>query len=71
MLFCDVNICACQNLYAVCDLGFSIAKQLAPKDINLEDLSASVALPASLYKCQENIEGNDKQVCSLYLFSFT
>ncbi|KAL3521808.1 hypothetical protein ACH5RR_014642 [Cinchona calisaya] len=51
-----------KNLYAVCDLGLSITKRLSPKEEDLHDVSASVPLPATLYKSHETKEAGDKPV---------
>ncbi|CAA2986797.1 sister chromatid cohesion PDS5 homolog A isoform X1 [Olea europaea subsp. europaea] len=51
-----------KNSYALCDLGLSIIKRLAPKQDDLRDLSASVVLPSALYKPLEKKEGNDSLV---------
>ncbi|KAI3466488.1 hypothetical protein Pfo_023151 [Paulownia fortunei] len=48
-----------KNLYALCDLGMPIIKRLAPNQDELQDLSASVALPPVLYKPLEKKEEND------------
>ncbi|XP_022877905.1 sister chromatid cohesion protein PDS5 homolog A-B-like isoform X3 [Olea europaea var. sylvestris] len=48
-----------KNSYALCDLGLSIVKRLAPKQDDLQDLSASVVLPSALYKPLEKKGGND------------
>lgn len=52
-----------QNLYALCDLGMSIVKRLASKQDDLDDLSASVALPSGLYKQLAKRDENDTPVC--------
>ncbi|KAI3456589.1 hypothetical protein Pfo_013252 [Paulownia fortunei] len=51
-----------KNLYALCDLGMSIIKRLAPKQDDLQDSSASVTLPSALYKPLEKKEENDSLV---------
>ncbi|CAI9783991.1 unnamed protein product [Fraxinus pennsylvanica] len=51
-----------KNSYALCDLGLSIIKRLAPKQDDLQDLSASVVLPSALYKPLDKKEGNDSLV---------
>ncbi|KAL2495632.1 hypothetical protein Fot_39389 [Forsythia ovata] len=51
-----------KNLYALCDLGLSIIKRLAPKQDDVQDLSSSVVLPSALYKSLEKKEGIDSLV---------
>ncbi|KAH6768773.1 binding protein [Perilla frutescens var. frutescens] len=51
-----------QNLYALCDLGISIVKRLAPKQDDLDDVSASVILPSGLYKKLTKKDENDSAV---------
>ncbi|CAA2987957.1 sister chromatid cohesion PDS5 homolog A isoform X1 [Olea europaea subsp. europaea] len=47
-----------KNSYALCDLGLSIIKRLAPKQDDLQDLNAPVNLPPVLYKPLEKRKGN-------------
>ncbi|EPS57807.1 hypothetical protein M569_17010, partial [Genlisea aurea] len=51
-----------KNSYALCDLGISIIKRLAPRQGVLEDLSAPVSLPAMLYKLLEKKDESESQV---------
>ncbi|KAL2475831.1 hypothetical protein Adt_36567 [Abeliophyllum distichum] len=51
-----------KNSHALCDLGLSIIKRLAPKQDDVQDLSASVVLPSVLYKPLEKKEGIDSLV---------
>ncbi|XP_004293403.1 PREDICTED: sister chromatid cohesion protein PDS5 homolog A [Fragaria vesca subsp. vesca] len=48
-----------KNSHAICDLGLSITKRLAPKEIDLQVLTTSVPLPSMLYKPYEKKEGDD------------
>ncbi|KAK6124752.1 hypothetical protein DH2020_041504 [Rehmannia glutinosa] len=48
-----------KNSYALCDLGMSIVKRLAPKQDDPQDSTASVILPSVLYKPLEKKEDND------------
>lgn len=50
-----------QNSHAICDLGLSITKRLAPKeyDVHVQVLIASVPLPPTMYKPYEKKEGDD------------
>ncbi|XP_040362062.1 sister chromatid cohesion protein PDS5 homolog B isoform X1 [Rosa chinensis] len=48
-----------KNSHAICDLGLSITKRLAPKETDLQVLTASVPLPSMLYKPYEKKEGDD------------
>lgn len=60
-----------QNSHAICDLGLSITKRLAPKENDLQGLPASVSLPSMLYKPYEKKEGDDSMVRDLFLlFSY-
>ncbi|KAL3519260.1 hypothetical protein ACH5RR_017409 [Cinchona calisaya] len=58
----NVDSTKSKNLYAICDLGLSITKRLAPKQEDLQDFGASVPLPAILYKLHETNEGSDTPV---------
>ncbi|CAI9760225.1 unnamed protein product [Fraxinus pennsylvanica] len=51
-----------KNSYALCDLGLSIIKRLAPQKDDVQDLNALVNLPPVLYKPHENREGNEPLV---------
>ncbi|KAL6553181.1 hypothetical protein OROGR_007023 [Orobanche gracilis] len=51
-----------KNLYALCDLGLSIIKRLAPNQDGLQDSSAYVALPPVLYQPLEKKEENDSSL---------
>ncbi|XP_057765095.1 sister chromatid cohesion protein PDS5 homolog A isoform X2 [Salvia miltiorrhiza] len=51
-----------QNLYALCDLGMSIVKRLDANQDDLDDSSASVTLPAGLYKQRTKKDENDSPV---------
>ncbi|XP_075505571.1 sister chromatid cohesion protein PDS5 homolog A-like isoform X1 [Primulina tabacum] len=51
-----------KNLYALCDLGMSIIKRLASKEIDPQNSSASVTLPPVLYKLVEKKEDGDSLV---------
>ncbi|KAK9935847.1 hypothetical protein M0R45_012722 [Rubus argutus] len=48
-----------KNSHAICDLGLSITKRLAPKETDLQVLTVSVPLPCMLYKPYEKKEGDD------------
>ncbi|XP_011096143.1 sister chromatid cohesion protein PDS5 homolog A isoform X1 [Sesamum indicum] len=48
-----------KNLYALCDLGMSILKRLAPKQDDLQGSSESVTLPSVLYKPLVKKDEND------------
>ncbi|GER52831.1 sister chromatid cohesion protein pds5 [Striga asiatica] len=48
-----------KNSYALCDLGLSILKRLAPKQVDPQDSSASVILPSVLYKPLEKKEDDE------------
>ncbi|KAK4398821.1 Sister chromatid cohesion protein PDS5 [Sesamum angolense] len=48
-----------KNLYALCDLGVSILKRLAPKQDDLQGSSESVTLPSVLYKPLVKKDEND------------
>ncbi|GFP93461.1 sister chromatid cohesion protein pds5 homolog b-b [Phtheirospermum japonicum] len=48
-----------KNSYALCDLGLSIVKRLAPKQDDPQDSSVSVILPSVLYKPVEKKEDNE------------
>lgn len=59
---CSEDICdsaKSKNSHAICDLGLSITKRLAPKENDLQGLPASVPLPSMLYKPYEKKEGDD------------
>lgn len=56
-----------QNLYAVSDLGMSILKRLAPKQHDLQDLSASVTLPCGLFRQLAKEGENETTVCVVKL----
>lgn len=51
-----------QNLYALSDLGMSILRRLAPKQHDLQDLSASVTLPSGLFKQLAKEDENETPV---------
>ncbi|KAL3850966.1 hypothetical protein ACJIZ3_012848 [Penstemon smallii] len=51
-----------KNLYALCDLGLSVVKRLAPKQDDLQESSASLTLPPLLYKPLEKKEESDSLV---------
>ncbi|CAA0818018.1 binding [Striga hermonthica] len=51
-----------KNSYALCDLGLSILKRLAPKQVDPQDSSASVILPSMLYKPLEKKEDDELPV---------
>ncbi|KAL8461688.1 hypothetical protein ACS0TY_032974 [Phlomoides rotata] len=51
-----------KNLYALSDLGMSILKRLAPKQHDLQDLSASVTLPCGLFKQLAKEDENETPV---------
>ncbi|KAL1559997.1 sister chromatid cohesion protein PDS5 A-like [Salvia divinorum] len=51
-----------QNLYALCDLGMSIVKRFVPNQDDLHDSTASVTLPARLYKQRTMKDENDSLV---------
>ncbi|KAL2524137.1 hypothetical protein Adt_09191 [Abeliophyllum distichum] len=51
-----------KNSYALCDLGLSIIKRLAPRQGDLQDLNVLVNIPPVLYKPHENREGNEPLV---------
>ncbi|XP_071922284.1 sister chromatid cohesion protein PDS5 homolog A-like isoform X1 [Coffea arabica] len=55
----NVDSTKSKKLYAICDLGLSITKRLAPKQEDLQGCSAPVPLPAVLYKSNETKEGSD------------
>ncbi|KAL3643305.1 hypothetical protein CASFOL_014120 [Castilleja foliolosa] len=48
-----------KNLCALCDLGLSIVKRLAPKQVDSQDSIVSVILPSALYKPIEKKEENE------------
>ncbi|XP_062088082.1 sister chromatid cohesion protein PDS5 homolog A [Humulus lupulus] len=48
-----------KNSHAICDLGLSITKRLAPKDYDAQGLTASAPLPPMMYKPYEKKEGDD------------
>lgn len=54
-------------MYALCDLGMSIVKRLVPNQDDLDDSSASVILPAGLYKQHTKKDENDSPVCIFLL----
>ncbi|GMY36602.1 sister chromatid cohesion protein PDS5 homolog A isoform X4 [Fagus crenata] len=54
-----VDAAKSKNSHAICDLGLSITKRLAPKDDDLQGLTASIPLPSVLYKLLEKKEGDD------------
>ncbi|KAL0443057.1 UNVERIFIED_CONTAM: Sister chromatid cohesion protein PDS5 [Sesamum latifolium] len=54
-----------KNLYALCDLGMSILKRLAPKQDDLQGSSESVTLPSVLYKPLVKKDENDLLVNSV------
>ncbi|XP_062162943.1 sister chromatid cohesion protein PDS5 homolog A [Alnus glutinosa] len=54
-----VDTAKSKNSHAICDLGLSITKRLAPKEDDLQGLTASVPLPSVLYKLFEKKEGDD------------
>ena len=56
-----------QNSYAICDLGLSIIKRLAPKDYEVQGLTALASLPAMMYKTPERKEGDDSLVSYIVL----
>lgn len=49
-------------MYALCDLGMSIVKRLAPKQDDFQDSSASVTLPSGFYKQLVKKDENDSLV---------
>ncbi|KAL3614925.1 hypothetical protein CASFOL_040586 [Castilleja foliolosa] len=51
-----------KNLYALCDFGMPIMKRLAPNQDELQESSATVALPPVLYKPLEKSEENNSLV---------
>lgn len=55
-----------QNSHAICDLGLSITKRLAPKECDLQVLTVSVPLPSMLYKPYEKKEGDDSAVWNIF-----
>lgn len=54
-----------QNSHAICDLGLSITKRLAPRESDLQVLTVSVPLPSMLYKPYEKKEGDDSAVWNI------
>ncbi|KAL9146836.1 hypothetical protein ABFS82_13G137100 [Erythranthe guttata] len=52
-----------KNSYALCDLGMSVVKRLAPKQDDLQDSSASINLPSMLYDPIPKKEENDSLTC--------
>lgn len=51
-----VDVAKSKNSYAICDLGLLVAKRLAQKEDNFQDLTSSVSLPPLLYKPHGNKE---------------
>ncbi|XP_041993730.1 sister chromatid cohesion protein PDS5 homolog A-like isoform X1 [Salvia splendens] len=51
-----------QNSYALCDLGMSIVKRFVPNQDDLHDSTASVTLPAGIYKQHTKKDDNDSLV---------
>ncbi|XP_047942253.1 sister chromatid cohesion protein PDS5 homolog A [Salvia hispanica] len=51
-----------QNLYALCDLGMSIVKRFVPNQDDLHDSTASVTLPAGIYKQRTKKDDSDSLV---------
>lgn len=56
-----------QSSHAICDLGLSIIKRLAPKEYEIQGSTTPVSLPAILYKKSEKKEGDDSAVSSIVL----
>ncbi|KAM6585541.1 hypothetical protein CsatB_012543 [Cannabis sativa] len=54
-----VDTAKSKNSHAICDLGLSITKRLAPKEYDTQDSTTSVALPPMMYKPYEKKEGDD------------
>ncbi|XP_010538450.1 PREDICTED: sister chromatid cohesion protein PDS5 homolog A-A-like isoform X2 [Tarenaya hassleriana] len=51
-----------KNSWAICELGLSIVKCLAEKELDLQGMTTSVSLPPTLFKPYEEKEGDDSQV---------
>ncbi|KAF4399484.1 hypothetical protein G4B88_022567 [Cannabis sativa] len=54
-----VDTAKSKNSHAICDLGLSITKRLAPKEYDTQDSTTSVPLPPMMYKPYEKKEGDD------------
>ncbi|KAF5742835.1 sister chromatid cohesion protein PDS5 A isoform X1 [Tripterygium wilfordii] len=54
-----VDVAISKNSHAICDLGLSITKRFFQKDDDLQKLTATVSLPAMLYKPIEKTEGDE------------
>lgn len=54
-----VDAAKSKNSHAICDLGLSIIKRLAPKEYEVQGSTASVPLPPIMYKPYEKKEGDE------------